>query len=121
MMCIAVLDDYQGAALKSADWRSLHPEAQIEAFPAHIADQNALAHRLHPFGAVVLMRERTAFPRTLIEHLPNLRLIVTAGLRNAAIDVEAATERRIQVCGTEMLGPPTAELAWGLVVALPRH
>jgi phosphoglycerate dehydrogenase-like enzyme len=121
MMRVAVLDDYQRAALKSADWQSLHPEATIEAFPEHIGDEAELARRLHTFECVVLMRERTAFRRSLIEKLPNLRLIITAGLRNAAIDVEAATERRIQICGTDMLGYPTAELAWGLVIALMRH
>ncbi len=121
MMRVAVLDDYQGAALKSADWQSLHPGATMEAFPEHIADEAALARRLHTFECVVLMRERTQFRRSLIEKLPNLRLIVTAGLRNAAIDAEAATERRIQICGTDMLAYPTAELAWGLVIALFRH
>ena len=121
MMRIAVLDDYQGAALRSADWQSLHPDAQIEAFPAHIADQDALARRLHTFEGVVLMRERTVFPKSLIDRLPNLRLIITAGMRNASLDVDAATARGIQVCGTDMLGYPTAELAWGLVIALMRH
>jgi len=121
MMRVAVLDDYQGAALRSADWQSLHPAAQIEAFPEHIADQDALARRLHTFECVVLMRERTAFPKSLIDRLPNLRLVVTAGMRNAALDIEAATARGIQVCGTEMLGYPTAELAWGLIIALMRH
>jgi phosphoglycerate dehydrogenase-like enzyme len=121
MMRVAVLDDYQGAALHAADWQSLHPAVQIEAFPGHIADQDALARRLHTFECVVLMRERTPFPKSLIERLPNLRLIVSAGMRNAALDVEAATARGIQVCGTEMLGYPTAELAWGLVIALMRR
>jgi len=121
MMRIAVLDDYQAAALRSADWQSLHPDAQIEAFPEHIADQDVLARRLHTFECVVLMRERTAFPKSLIDRLPNLRLIISAGMRNASLDVEAATARGIQVCGTDMLGYPTAELAWGLVIALMRH
>jgi len=121
MMRVAILDDYQGAALRSADWRSLHPDATIEAFPEHIRDEAELGRRLHTFECVVLMRERTAFPKSLIEKLPNLRLIVTTGMRNASIDVEAATARRIQVCGTEMLGYPTAELAWGLIVALFRR
>jgi len=121
MMRVAILDDYQGAALHAADWQSLHPAAQIEAFPEHIADQDALARRLHTFECVVLMRERTAFPKSLIERLPNLRLIVTAGMRNAALDVDAATARGIQVSGTDMLGFPTAELAWGLVIALMRR
>jgi phosphoglycerate dehydrogenase-like enzyme len=121
MMRVAVLDDYQGVALQSADWRSLHPAAQIEVLTEHIGDPDELARRLHVFEAVVLMRERTAFPRALIERLPNLRLIVTAGHRNAAIDVEAATARRIQVCGTDTLGYPTAELAWGLIIGLFRQ
>ena len=121
MMRVAVLDDYQGAALKLADWQSLHPAVQIESLPEHIADEAALARRLHVFEGIVLMRERTAVSRSLIERLPNLRLIVTAGMRNAALDVAAATERGIQVCGTEMLGYPTAELAWGLIIALLRH
>jgi len=121
MMRVAVLDDYQGIALKSADWQSLHPAVQIEAFPEHIADQDQLARRLHTFECAVLMRERTAFPKSLIERLPNLRLIVTAGMRNAAIDLEAATQRGIQVCGTEMMGYSTSELAWGLILALFRR
>ena len=121
MIRVAVLDDYQGAALKSADWQSLHPNATIEAIPEHIGDEAALAKRLHACECVVLMRERTAFGRSMIERLPNLRLIVTAGMRNAAIDLDAATERKIQVVGTDMLAYPTAELAWGLIISLFRH
>ncbi len=121
MMRIAILDDYQKAALRSADWQSLHPGVQVEALPEHISDQDTLAKRLQAFDGVVLMRERTPFPRELIERLPQLRLIVTAGMRNASLDVETATRRGIQVCGTEMLGYPTAELAWGLILALFRH
>ncbi len=120
MMRVAVLDDYQRAALGLADWQSLHPAAQIEAFPEHWADPAEVAKRLHVYEAVVLMRERTPFPRALIEQLPNLRLIVTAGMHNASIDVAAAASRGITVCGTEMLGYPTAELAWGLILSLAR-
>jgi phosphoglycerate dehydrogenase-like enzyme len=108
-------------ALAQADWQSLHPAAQIQVFTDHLDDPGALARRLHVFDAVVLMRERTPFPRALLEKLPNLRLIVTAGMRNAAIDVEAATSRGIQVCGTEMAPYPTAELTWGLIIALFRQ
>ena len=120
MFRVALLDDYQGVALRLADWPRLHPAAQIEAFPQHIADEAALGRRLHSFEGVVLMRERTPFRRSLIERLPNLRLVVTAGMRNASLDVEAATERGIQVCGTEMLGYPTAELTWGLIIGAAR-
>jgi phosphoglycerate dehydrogenase-like enzyme len=120
MMQVAVLDDYQRSALAVADWKSLEPDVQVEAFPDHIADPDILARRLHTFECVVLMRERTPFPKALIERLPNLRLIVTAGMKNAALDAAAATSRGIQVCGTETLGTPTAELAWGLIIALAR-
>jgi phosphoglycerate dehydrogenase-like enzyme len=121
MIRVAILDDYQGVALSLADWQSLHPHAQMQAFSDHLDDREALARRLHAFECVVLMRERTPFPRGLFEKLPNLRLLVTAGMRNASIDLAAATERGVQVSGTEMLGYPTAELAWGLILALLRH
>jgi phosphoglycerate dehydrogenase-like enzyme len=120
MMRIAILDDYQGVALRMADWQSLHPAAQMQSFIDHLDDRDALVNRLHLFEVLVLMRERTPMPRALLERLPNLHLLVTAGMRNAAIDVEAATERRIQVCGTDMLPYPTAELTWGLILALLR-
>lgn len=119
-MQVAILDDYQRAALGLADWKGLEPGVLVQSFPEHIADPAELAKRLHVFECVVLMRERTLFPKSLIDKLPNLRLIVTAGMRNAAIDIEAATARGIQVCGTETLGYPTAELTWGLIIALVR-
>jgi phosphoglycerate dehydrogenase-like enzyme len=121
MMRVAILDDYQGVALTLADWQSLHPRAQMQAFADHLDDLTALARRLHAFECVVLMRERTPFPRELMDKLPNLRLLITPGLRNSSIDVAAATERRVQVCGTDMLPYPTAELTWGLILALFRH
>lgn len=119
-MQVAILDDYQRAALGLADWKGLEPGVLVQSFPEHIADPAELAKRLHVFECVVLMRERTLFPKSLIDKLPNLRLIVTAGMRNAAIDIEAATARGVQVCGTETLGYPTAELTWGLIIALVR-
>jgi len=121
MFRVAVLDDYQQVALSMADWKSLEPEGEVQAFADNLVDVPRLAERLHTFEAVVLMRERTPFPRALLERLPNLRLIVTSGMRNAAIDVAAATEKRVQVAGTEMLGYPTAELTWGLIIGLLRH
>ncbi len=121
MMRVAILDDYQGVALRLADWQSLHPMAQMQSFIDHLDDLDALAKRLHAFECAVLMRERTPFPRVLFERLPNLRLLVTAGMRNAAIDLTAASERHVQICGTDMLPQPTAELAWGLILALLRH
>ena len=121
MFRVAVLDDYQQVALKLADWKSLEPEGEVQAFADNLVDVPRLAGRLHTFDAAVLMRERTPFPRALIERLPNLRLIVTSGMRNASIDVAAATEKGVLVAGTEMLGYPTAELTWGLIIGLLRH
>src|SRR5215469_8994646 len=121
MMQVAILDDYQGVALRMADWQSLHPRAQMQSFIDHVDDLDALARRLHVFECLVLMRERTPVPRALLDRLPNLRLIVTAGMRNASIDVAAATEKGVLVAGTDMLAYPTAELTWGLIIGLLRH
>src|SRR5207245_9720141 len=89
-------------------------------FADHLNDAGAVAARLADFDAVVAMRERTAFPRALLEKLPRLRLLVTTGMRNASIDVGAAVERGVIVCGTAGLPYPTAELTWGLILALVR-
>lgn len=121
MFRVAILDDYQETALRLADWASLHPQAEITVLNSHIADREALAKRLHDCDAVVAMRERTPFRAALFERLPNLKLLVTAGMRNAAIDLEAAAARGVTVCGTDMLPYPTAELAWGLILAFARN
>jgi phosphoglycerate dehydrogenase-like enzyme len=124
---VALLDDYQNVALECADWGSLPPDVQVEAFHDHLANEDALIERLQPFAVVMALRERTAFPRRVLERLPNLRLLTTAGMRNAAIDLDAATELGVLVCGTTG-GPPgrsggraTAELTWGLILACVRH
>jgi phosphoglycerate dehydrogenase-like enzyme len=121
MFRVAILDDYQETALRLADWASLHPQAEITVLNAHIADRETLAKRLHDCDAAVAMRERTPFPAALLERLPNLKLLVTAGMRNAAIDLEAAAARGVTVCGTDMLPYPTAELTWGLILAFARN
>jgi phosphoglycerate dehydrogenase-like enzyme len=120
MLRVALLDDYQGIALRLADWKSLQPEVQVEAFPEHIADLETLAKRLHNFECVVLMRERTPLPRALIEKLPNLKLVITTGMQNASVDAAALAERGIVFCGTDGLGHSTAELTWGLIIDLFR-
>lgn len=120
-MRVAILDDYQDVALTLADWRSLRPRAEVESFRDHIEARDALLERLQPFACIVAMRERTPFPRALLERLPNLKLLITAGRYNKSIDVEAATTLNIQVCGTDMLPYPTAELAWGLILGLARQ
>ena len=119
---VAVLDDYQGVALEMADWSVLPSACQVQVFRDHLTDLDALAQRLRDFEVVTCMRERTPFGRDLLERLPNLRLLVTTGMRNAAIDLAAATDLGVLVCGTAG-GPdsPPAELTWGLILALVRH
>ena len=92
---IAVLDDYQNAALESADWSVLRDRADITVFRDHLADPDALVKRLQPFDVVCVMRERSPLPRNVIERLPNLKLIASTGSVNASIDVAAAGERGI--------------------------
>jgi phosphoglycerate dehydrogenase-like enzyme len=121
MARVAVLDDYQDVALKMADWRMLPADTTVQVFREHLADPEALAERLKDFDIIVAMRERTPFPQSLLAKLPKLKLLVTTGMRNASIDVAAASERGIVVCGTRGLGYPTAELTWGLILALLRH
>src|SRR2546426_7079835 len=118
---VAILDDYQGVARRMADWTSLPAGTELVIFADHLKDAGAVAGRLADFDAVVAMRERTAFPRALLEKLPRLRLLVTTGMRNASIDVGAAVERGVIVCGTAGLPYPTAELTWGLILALVRR
>jgi phosphoglycerate dehydrogenase-like enzyme len=118
---VAVLDDYQDAAPRAADWGPLQREADVQFFRDHLADERALVERLSAFDVAIAMRERTPFPRSLLAQLPRLRLLVTTGLRNASIDVGAARELGITVSGTEGLPYPTAELTWGLILALARR
>ena len=112
MVKIAILDDYQRVALKVADWSVLPADTQVLAFSDHYSNPTALIEKLVTFEVVVAMRERTPFPRELLEHLPNLRLLITTGMRNSSIDLDAATNLGILVCGTRS-GGPTAELSWG--------
>ena len=121
MARVALLDDYQGVALRMADWKSLPAGTDVVAFPDHLADESALAVRLADFDIVMAMRERTPFTRSLLARLPKLRLLITAGMRNASIDMKAAAERGVLVCGTSGLPYPTAELAWGLILGLMRR
>jgi phosphoglycerate dehydrogenase-like enzyme len=118
---VALLDDYQGVALGMADWKSLPNGTEVAVFTDHLAAEGALAARLADFDIIMALRERTPFPRTLLERLPKLRLLVTAGMRNASIDMKAAAERGVLVCGTSGLPYPTAELAWGLILSLARR
>jgi phosphoglycerate dehydrogenase-like enzyme len=121
MTRVAILDDYQDVAKGLADWKTLPAGTEVVAFRDHLHELDAVAKRLADFDVVVAMRERTAFPRPLLEKLPKLRLLVTTGMRNASIDMKAAADRGVTVCGTSGLPYPTAELTWGLVLALFRR
>jgi phosphoglycerate dehydrogenase-like enzyme len=118
---VAVLDDYQEAALASADFSVLAGRADVEVFTDHVDGIDAVAERLAGFDAVIAMRERTPFPAALLDRLPKLRLIVTAGMVNASIDVAAARERGITVSGTGGSPAATSELIWALIMAMARH
>ncbi|TNC27022.1 D-2-hydroxyacid dehydrogenase family protein [Amycolatopsis alkalitolerans] len=118
-MKIAILDDYQNVALDFADWKPLG--AEIEVFTSHIADPDDLVARLAGAEVVVAMRERTRFPADLLARLTDLKLLVSTGQRNAAIDLKAAEEHGILVCGTGYLSHPTAEHTWALILGAMRH
>jgi phosphoglycerate dehydrogenase-like enzyme len=118
-MKIAILDDYQNVALTFGDWDSL--EAEIEVFTEAFAGPSEVVERLAGFDVVVAMRERTRFPAEVLDRLPDLRLLVSTGPRNAAIDLEAASRNGIVVSATGYLGPPTAELTWALILAAARN
>jgi len=120
-MRVAVLDDYQGVAREMADWSSLGSDFEIVSFRDHLADHGAIVQRLQDFEVIVAMRERTPFPRALLEKLPRLRLLVSTGMRNASIDLAAARERGVVVCGTPGAAGTTGELTWGLILALFRQ
>jgi phosphoglycerate dehydrogenase-like enzyme len=119
-MKLAILDDYQGVALTMADFSPLR-EVEITVFERHLGSLDAVAAALAEFEIVCAMRERTPFPRALFERLPQLRLLVTTGARNAAIDLAAAAAHGVTVCGTDSLGRPAAEHTWALILAAARH
>jgi phosphoglycerate dehydrogenase-like enzyme len=119
-MKLAILDDYQRVALEMADWTPLQGAVEITVFDRHLGATDAVAAALQGFQIVCIMRERTPFPAALLERLPELKLLVTTGKRNDAIDLEAARRLGLTVCGTGSPGHATAELAFGLVLALAR-
>jgi phosphoglycerate dehydrogenase-like enzyme len=118
---IAVLDDYQGVALRHGAWTDLPEAVEVVPIREHVPDPDRLVELLAGCGAVVAMRERTPLPREVLERLPDLRLLVTTGMQNASIDMAAATELGITVCGTQSDASGPAELTWGLILALARH
>jgi phosphoglycerate dehydrogenase-like enzyme len=118
---IAVLDDYQNAALDCADWAALRDRVDIAVFQDHLGDPDALIERLLPFDVICVMRERTPLPRSIIERLPNLKLIASTGPVNASIDLAAARDHAIAVVHTGYRSDPTIELTWALILASARN
>lgn len=119
MRCV-ILDDYQGVATSYADWSALEG-VETTALREHLDDEGALARALAGVEVVVAMRERTPFPASLLARLPDLRLLVTTGMRNTSIDIDAARSAGVVVCGTSSLPTPAVELTWALILALARH
>lgn len=116
----AILDDYQNVALKLADWSQLKDRVDVTVFDQPFGSNEQTIAALGDFEIVCAMRERTPFPRAVFEALPKLKLLITSGLRNAAIDLEAAKARDVVVCGTGMVGNPTAGVTIGLMLELTR-
>src|ERR1700722_11306476 len=118
---VAILDDYQNVSLEMGDWSPLAGRAVITVFNGHLSDSEAIVERLLPFDVVCVMRERTPLPRSVIERLPQLKLIASTGSRNAAIDIDAAAERGIVVAHTGYDARPTIEMTWALILASVRQ
>ena len=114
-----ILDDHQGVALKYAEWSVLADRVAVTSLREHVADEDALVDHLADADIVVVMRERTPFPERLFKRLPKLSLLITSGMRNAAIDLSAAGD--VVVCGTGSSSTPPAELTWGLILGLARQ
>jgi len=117
----AILDDYQNVALECANWARLAERVEVVTFDKPFASQNEAAKALQDFQIIGAMRERTAFPRAMFDGLPALKLLVSTGARNAAIDLAAAKDHGVVVSGTPMVGQPTAALTIGLMLELARR
>jgi phosphoglycerate dehydrogenase-like enzyme len=117
----AILDDYQNVVLKVADWSKVKSDLDIKVFNEHLGGPDKVIAALKAFAIVVAMRERTGFPKQVIDALPDLKLLITTGMRNASIDTEAAKARGVTVCGTPNFGNPTSGITIGLMLELTRH
>jgi D-3-phosphoglycerate dehydrogenase len=117
----AILDDYLKLALDSADWSKIADRVDLTVFEKPFGSESEASAALKDFQIVLAMRERTAFPRTLFAALPNLKLLITSGMRNAAIDTEAAKAHNVVLCGTPFSRDPTAPLTMGLILELTRN
>ncbi|MGH3389455.1 MAG: D-2-hydroxyacid dehydrogenase family protein, partial [Actinomadura sp.] len=117
----AILDDYQSVALAKADWGLIEDRVEVRSSPRHIPSQDELVDAIGDCEIVVIMRERTPFPAELFARLPRLRLLITSGMRNAAVDLTAAAAHGVTVCGTTSTSTAPAELTWALILGLARE
>lgn len=120
MKCV-ILDDYQNIALQMADWSLLSKEVEITSINEHIDNDDELVAAIKDYDIIIIMRERTPFPASLLNRLPNLKLLITSGMRNASIDMKTATKLGITVCGTASSSQPPTELTWALILGLSRN
>ena len=120
MLKAAILDDYQNVALAYADWSKVAEDVEIKVFNKPFAGQAEAIKALQGFAIIAGMRERTPFPKAVIDALPELKLLITTGMRNNSFDVAAANARGVTVCGTGAVGSPTTGIAFGLMLELTR-
>ena len=121
MIRAAILDDYQNVAMTFADWSPIAKDVEIKVFTEPFKSRDEAIKALQGFAVIVGMRERTPFPRAMIEALPDLKLLITTGAKNNSFDLKAATERGVTVCGTGGFGSPTTGIAFGLMLELTRR
>ena len=121
MLKVAILDDYQNVSQEFVDLKKLSGKYEFKIFSEPFVDEAEAIEQLADFEALLIMRERTPITKNLIDNLNDLKFIITSGLRNRSIDLEAAKKRKIIVCGTEMNTNPTPELTWALILGLARN
>jgi phosphoglycerate dehydrogenase-like enzyme len=117
----AILDDYLNLSLKLADWSKIEDRVDVTVFNQPFASQDSAVSALKDFEIILAMRERTPFPRAMFDQLPKLKLLITSGMRNAAIDMAAAKDKGVVVCGTNWPRDPTAALTMGMILELTRN
>ena len=121
MLKVAILDDYQNVSQQFVDLEKLSGKYEIKIFSEPFVDESDVLDQLSDFDALLIMRERTPMTKNIIDNLTKLKFIITSGLRNKSIDLEAAKKRNVIVCGTEINIHPTPELTWALILGLARN
>ena len=121
MLKVAILDDYQNVSQAFLNLKKLDGKYEFKIFNEAFTDENDAGEQLKDYEALLIMRERTKITKALINRLKKLKFIITSGMRNKAIDLDAAKQRKIIVCGTEINSNPAAELTWALILGLVRN